>query len=464
MNSKNRPNILWIMTDEQRTDSLSCYGSRWGRSPNIDKIASSGVRFTHCTTQSPSCGTANAAIFTGRYVHACMGPGGRGHGIHPQEIPLTWLFKEAGYQVTSLGHCDYPERNRFPFEIYDDGPSYGASAATSNSLIKPYNPRDYDVVALPNHDVAPEPLAGLIVGGRHPLPKEEAEPGLLAKRCEEFLANEVEPPFLLRVSTIAPHTPVLAAEPFYGTTDPAAIDLSIGTEAEAKTKPQFESHNLWRLWCFNKLSMGELRQARANYYDLCLQVDDAIGMILDSLRRHGHDKDTIIAFNSDHGTLLGEHGIGQKRNFYDPVIQVGLIISWPDHLPEGEVVTDPVELLDFLPTMLNLSGLEVPANVHGRNLVAQMLGQSRVPNRPTFSELDSSGVEAYGPCTSHRAMVRDRRWKMSYSLYDAGYGEDGSLYDLEEDPKELHNLYSQTDCKPVIHDLKEKIAAWQKME
>ena len=315
------------------------------------------------------------------------------------------------------------------------------------------------MVAIPNHDFAPEGLKGVIIGGRHPWPKEEAEPGLLARRCDTFLENEVEPPFLLRASFNAPHTPVLASRPFYGMTDPAAIDLPVGTAEEMMGKPQFERRNLWRQWCLHKLPRAKLMQARANYYDLCLQVDDAIGIILDSLRRHGHDQNTIVAFNCDHGNLLGEHGLGQKRNFYDPVVQIPLIISWPNRLPRGQVVTDPVELLDLIPTMLRLAELEIPSNVHGRDLGPQMLGAVSVPDRPTFSEVDSTG--AYGPGGSHRAMVRHGRWKLAYSLTGAGYGEDGSLYDLDADPNELHNLHSRPECAKVVATLKRRIATWQ---
>lgn len=460
---KMTPNILWIMTDEQRMDSLGCYGSPWGRSPNVDSIAARGVRFTSCTTQSAVCVPANAALFTGRYAHACNGLLASLSTALPGEVPLTRLFKDSGYQMANIGKCDYPDVASLGFDVYDSGPGYGASAATPNSLAAPYNPSDYDVVAVPNHDFAPQSsvTAGLIVGGRYPLPKEEAEPGLVARRCEDFFARQARPPFFVRVSIIAPHSPVLACSPFYGMTDPSAIDLPVGTEAEMRTKPQFEQHNLGRLWCFHKLSSDQLTKARTSYYDLCIQVDDAIGMILGSLRRHGLDDNTIIVLNCDHGTLLGEHGLGEKRNFYDPVVQVPLIISWPGHLPDGRVVTDPVELFDLLPTILSLIGLEAPPNVQGCDLAPQMLGESSVPDRPTFCEVDSSNAKDYGACTSHRAMVRHGRWKMSCSLYDAGYGEDGDLYDLDNDPQELHNLFGHPDYQAVVADLRNTIAAWQ---
>jgi len=449
------------MTDEHRTDSLGCYGSQWCRSPNIDTIAAGGVTFSSCTTQSAVCVPANAALFTGRYAHACKALRAPVGPPLPGETSLMHAFKDAGYQTANLGKCDYPDRAGMGFDIFDHDPGYGASAATPSSLNAPYALEDYDVVAFPNHDFAPKGLQGVIIGGRFPLPKEQAEPGLIARRCEDYFANEARPPFFLRASFTAPHTPVLASPPFYGMTDPTIIDLPIGTKEEMKTQPQFEQHNLGRIWCFHKLSKEQVLKARASYYDLCIQVDDAVGTILRSLQKHGLDDNTIIAFNADHGNLLGEHGLGQKRNFYEPVVQVPFIISRPGHLPEGKILADPIELFDLLPTMLDLAGMEIPSNVQGQVLVPQMLGESSVPDRPTFCEVDTSSVPAYGPCTSHRVMIRRGQWKLSYSLYDAGYGEDGALYDLDNDPGELHNLFGSADHKAVITDLKQQIATWQ---
>ena len=111
--------------------------------------------------------------------------------------------------------------------------------------------------------------------------------------------------------------------------------------------------------------------------------------------------------------------------------------------------------------MLGLANIEIPSNVQGQDLALQMLGERNVPERPTFCEVDTSFAPAYGPCTSHRAMIRCEPWKLSYSLHDAGYGEDGALYNLNDDPGELHNFFSSTDHKAIITDLKNQIAAWQ---
>ena len=199
-------------------------------------------------------------------------------------------------------------------------------------------------------------------------------------------------------------------------------------------------------------------RARANYYDLCLQVDDAVGQILGALQECGLDDNTIVVFNCDHGNLLGEHGLGQKRNFYDPVLQVPFIFSWPGHLPEGRISTDPTQLHDLLPTLMSLAGIDIPPNVQAQDLAPQLRGKRRVPDRPTFSE-----VQTYDPCGSHRAVIRHGRWKLGYSLHDAGLGDDGSLYDLHNDPGEMHNLFAHRDCGEIVAELRKQISQWQAM-
>jgi len=469
-----RPNILWILTDEHRTDSMGCYGSAWGRSPNIDGIAAQGVRFEHCTVQSPVCIASRTSQITGLYPHTT---GVLTNHFPPSRNaePLTWVFRDAGCQVANVGKIHYGDRSRSPFEIRYPSPGHGGAASTPFALKEGYDPEDYDVVFAPCKWATRTAREmswpdRLIVGGRYPLPKEEAEPGEMALKAAEFLANEAKPPFFLRVSIIAPHTPVLASDPFYGSTAPDQIRLPLPTQEELAAMPKDESRRLRAEVGFSQLSPAQIAQARANYYDLCAQVDDAVGVVLDALHENGYADNTIIAFNSDHGVLLGEHGLGQKTTFYDPIVRVAWIVSYPERLPTRRVVTDPVELADFMPTLLSLAGLDIPKHVHGTDLVPQMLGEVSIPNRPVFSEIDQS-QQALGEWDdgrlaelrgrTHRAMVRLGKWKMWYSLRDGGYGEDGALFDLESDPFEIRNLYNCPDFVDVVAELKSLLAQWQ---
>ena len=202
---------------------------------------------------------------------------------------------------------------------------------------------------------------------------------------------------------------------------------------------------------------------RGNFYDLCAEIDHVIGSVLDALDRCGFSDNTVIAFNSDHGTLLGEHGLRQNRMLYGPVVRVPFILSAPGMLPGGRAVSDPVELVDFFPTLMALAGIPVPENVQGRNLGPQIEGEVEIPGRPTFSEIDYSRAvpEAIRRHGNHRVMIRHSRWELVCSLDDAGFGEDGALFGLEAAPHELKNLYHDHGHRDLVEGLKVRIAKWR---
>lgn len=326
-----------------------------------------------------------------------------------------------------------------------------------------FDPKESEVVTIPFCG-----KGDLIVGGHYPLPEQQAEPALLASRCEKFFKEEVKEPFFLRVSIIVPHTPVLASLPFYGTTERQKIRVPDGSEDELHSKPLYEQNCLPKYHPFHIFSDEELTRARGTYYDLCFQVDEAIRSIINSLTEHGYGENIVIVFTADYGTLLGEHGLGQKCTFYEPVIRVPLIISFAEWLPRSAIVEDPIQLIDLMPTVLRLCGIELPkkiaGRIHGRDLTPQMLGETGLPDRPVYSELDHSRSQypVRRPYGSHRAMIRTRRWKLAFSLCDADYGEDGELYDLQRDPYEMRNFYRRPEYKGVVEELKQSILDWQR--
>ena len=457
-----QPNIVWIMTDHQRTDSLSCYGSTWCSTPNIDRLAGQGVRFAQCTSQSPVCVPSRTAQLTGRYAHAC-GVLENQVAVAPRGEWLTDSFRDAGYQVVNFGklHCaGHKQRNPFPW--HEHGPGPGAAGATMSDLGEGYDASEHDIVTI---SVSAPSFDRLMVGGRFPLPPEQNEPELLARRLDRFLHEEARPPFLVRVSISAPHTPILPASGYYGRTDPSLIDVPLPSETLGARIPRYEAEVIRSHQGYGELSEEQVAQARANYYDLCTEIDDVVGSIVDSVVSHGHGDTTIITLNSDHGTLLGEFGLAQNRTLFDPVVQVPFIMTTPALLPAGRVVDDPVELIDLFPTLMGLAGMDVPHSVQGRNLIPQIMGEAAHPDRPTFSEIDYAQAlpKAVRERGSHRVMVRHRNWKMFCSLNDGGYGEDGALYDLGEDPHELRNLFDAPDRQDAIADLKCLIERWQRM-
>jgi arylsulfatase A-like enzyme len=187
-----------------------------------------------------------------------------------------------------------------------------------------------------------------------------------------------------------------------------------------------------------------------------------VGRILAKLDALGLRENTIIAINSDHGLQLGEHGLHKKRNFYDQTICSPLVIAAPGRIAPGTVVEDPVEMIDFLPTLLELSGMAVPEGIRGQSLVPLMKGEGTARNA-TFSEIDFSG-EMYDELrvnSGRRVMIRTREWKLIEFRDPRVKDRDGALYDLKADPGETVNLFASAAHQEVVATLEARLTAWE---
>jgi arylsulfatase A-like enzyme len=458
-----RPNVLWITTDHQRTDALGCYGSPWGVSPHIDALADQGVRFAQCTSQSPSCSPSRASFWVGKYPNR-LEPWAynKDKESHHPSVPFVRRFRDAGYQTVQLGKLDHIEFAK-EFDICEHGPGPGAALGPFASMPEGKDEADYDILRVPRVNLA--------VGGKNPLPPDQSICGIMAERAERFFEQKAKAPFFMRWSIDCPHMPFLPLPEFFGTVDRDKIDLPYPTEAELATKPQREARHIRRFYNFDRLTHAELDYCRACYYDLCAELDAAIGRVLASLKAHGLDDNTIVCLHTDHGTTLGEHGVGTIRTFYEPVIQIPFIWSWPGHLPPHTAIDDPVELIDIAPTLLDLAGLDVPEELEGRSLVEQMHGRASDPHRPTFSEYNTALAPIGGadwipkeatwePEHDRRVMVRHDGWKLDCNYGPSDYGDDGALYDLRADPDELDNLFDKPEHQSKVDQLKQIVQAW----
>ena len=458
-----KPNVLWITTDHHRTDALGCYGSPWGKSPHIDALAQGGVRFAQCTSQSPSCSPSRASFWLGKYPHQ-LEPWSYNKGACPADAPAPVVrhFKQAGYRTTQLGKCDHKDVAD-EFDVNEYGVGAGAALTPFGKLPEGVTEEDCGMLKVPR--------IGLAVGGKNPLPPENTICGIMAARAEKFLEEEATEPFFMRLSIDCPHMPFTPLPQYHGMIDRDKIDLPFPTEEEMASKPQREIKHIRRFYNFDRLTHEQLRYARGCFYDLCVELDAAIGRVLDAVKRHGLWDNTIVLLHTDHATTLGEHGLGTIRTFYEPVIQVPFIWSWPGHLPEQTAIEDPVELVDIGPTLLDLAGLDIPADLEGRSLVPQMHGQVSDPHRPTFSEYNTAISPIGGadwipkegrwfPKHDRRVMVRQDGWKLDCNYGESDYGEDGALYDLKADPQELVNLFDRPEHRPKIDQLKQVVQQW----
>jgi len=448
---KKLPNVLWIMTDDQRPDSLGCYGAGWARTPNIDRIAERGVLFEHAVAQCPVCMPSRTSILTGKYCHT-LGILENVRRRVPESVrPLTAPFIERGYQTVNIGKLHYAGKR--PFSIARPSPGYGGRAATPFALKAGYDPKKYGVVNLPT------PL-NVIIAGRYPLPEEKTEPAMCVEKAIDFLQSEAKEPFLLKVSIIAPHTPVLPPRPYDTLIDPSSVRLPLPSKEELEGKSRYEREVLREFQGNSTLTPEQIATARAHYYGFVAMVDHHIGRLLAAVKKRGLMSNTIVAFASDQGVELGEHGIFMKRNFYEQTVKTPLILSWPGRLPEGKRVASPVEMVDFLPTLLELAGLSFEGETAGKSLAKLAQGQRKAFREATFSEIDY-GVSQWPSLRDgggRRVMVRTQRWKMCCFVNQAN--RDGDLYDLKADPGETKNLFLDKNYSPVISKLSRLLSEW----
>lgn len=440
------------MSDEQRPDSLGCYGSPWARTPVIDELARGGALFQEAYTPSPVCVPARSCLLTGRY--------GSGLGVLHNEQRLardtaflTWAFAAAGYRTASFGKKHYFVEGRQAFDVERGRATDSVVDATRYAAA--YDMRDYDVVRYPG----PQPW---ILGGRFPEAAERTAEAVNAGLALEWLAS-LGPAdrFFLRVSFNAPHTPVVVPGPFAGAMDPASIRLPFCSPDEFRAMPPYLREALGSYQGSARLSREQLMQARRYYYERVAFLDAQVGRLLDGLRRRGRLENTIVAFVSDHGTHLGDHGLLQKQTFYEQVATVPYLFRYPGGIRPGSRFRTPVSTLTLLATLIELAGLPAPESVEAPSLAANLRGGVEPAAAPVFSEI-KLGYRGYRD-DDRLVMIRSGRHKMFLFQDPSGPErfrgrEEGSLFDLATDPAEERDLFRNR--RALAAGMQEQIRAW----
>lgn len=429
MQQKRRPNILWLMTDEQRTDSLGCYGSPWAHTPNLDRLASQGTLFQNAVTPSPVCVSARTSMLTGLYP--CQT--GVWHNALELRQPMPNLmqpFHEAGYRTASFGKHHYVGL----------GTAFSVEAGKTLSqqvhyfgYDAQYDESQYDVVKYPGDRY------NWVFGGRFP---EDASQRAEAQVIDQALGWLDEQhlsadPFFLRISFNGPHTPVVPPEPFHSIIDPSKIHLPQAADGAPEQRPSWLTE-LGQAADASLLSSEQIQKMRRYYYGEVAFLDAQFGRLIDWMETQGLLEDTIIVYVSDHGTHLGDYGLVQKQTFYDPVVNVPFLFWYPSEIMGGMEITSPVGVQAMLPTLLQFAGFESPGGHHSPSLAGALISGQEPPVKPVFSELT---LESFKPYVQHRGrlvMVRLGDWKLSVCLDPEVH--DHALHNLAEDPFERSNL------------------------
>ena len=473
--SKRRPNILFIMTDQHRWDCIGANGNRLIHTPNLDRLAASGANFTHAFVQSPVCVPSRVSFFTGRYPHAHRNRVNY-TPLDRSEVLMQARLKDAGYVTASVGKLHYypptvleAKRTGFDFvELHD-----GVSSLDRFSAYAQWRGQN-DPQAGRFHYRA---LAKQIEPGQNPFRAAIADEfsdttwvGARTRHALKRLAAS-DKPFFLFSSFWKPHSPHEVCVPFDRMYDDVRIPLPRRqTLDDVRQLPVPLQKLILRGTPSYDMDREQLEWIYRSYYGAISHVDREIGLILDTLKEVGGEKNTIVVFTSDHGDQLLEHGLMGKNCFFESSVRVPLIVRLPDRIKPAHY-HDLVEAVDLLPTLFELAGLPEPYESQGRSLVPLVGNTERsyVPREAVFCEnvipevitggrLDfffEKGEGIKGVRHPDAKMVRTSRWKFNY--YPEGYAE---LYDLDNDPHETRNLHGQAQFREIERQMKDRLLHW----
>lgn len=437
------PNIVWICTDQQRYDTIAALGHPITHTPNLDKLVAQGVTFTHAFAQSTVCTPSRASFMTSRYPHL-TGARDNGFDIRENEIPVSKIFANNGYHCgligklhlsSCLGHVEKRIDDGYAEFLWSHGPwTHGKD----NAYLQWLNSKGYqwkDVYHPPKEKYA---YAGV--------PAALHQTTWCFEQGMEFIDRNKHRPWFLSINVFAPHHPFDPSEEYLKRYDPAKVPDPLYQPGELDNKPpnQKVDHNGaygGLLLGFSKMTPDERRQVTAAYYAMIEQIDDQIGHFMEKLEETGLKENTIVVFTSDHGEMLGNHGIYLKGHYpYDDLIHVPLIISWPGHFEAGLRSDALVELIDIAPTLLEAIDKPVPDRMQGRSLFQICTSKTDPHAHRDYIFTERYGGAATDKPPTYFSMIRDRRYKIS--VYHGH--ELGELYDLEYDPDEFTNLWSDS--------------------
>lgn len=443
------PNILWICTDQQRWDTLGCYGNPLVHTPNLDRLAAEGARFEHAYCQSPVCTPSRTSFLTGRYPRT-TGCWQNGQNIPEREVLVTKIMADHGYRCGLAGKlhlsacnpkvCPEMERrvddgyadfhwSHHPMPGWGDHNEYWAWLTAQGSRF----------------DTPDRPDSKWVKVG---MPEELHQTKWCTDKALDFIdarAVAEDEPWLFSINYFDPHHP-FDPPPEYLERYLSKLDeipLPNYRPGELADKPAYQQADHDKDFgpeegqSYDEMTDRDHRLVKASYLAMCDLIDTQVGRLLDGLERRGMRDNTLIVFMSDHGEMLGDHGMYLKGPyFYEGAVRVPLMVHYPKAIAP-QVISDLVELTDIAPTLLDACGIPAEKRMQGQTLWGQLTASvAPTPREDVYCEYYNAmpRPDWTPPCLT---MVRDQRHKL---VVDHG-SDAGELYDLQEDPAETRNLW-----------------------
>ena len=457
------PNIILIITDQQRADTIAALGADWMHTPHLDRLAREGTAFTKCFVTSPVCVASRASLFTGKYPHST-------HvftNFEPWEPTWVKSLAAQGYHCASIGKMhinpydaaggfhqrfvvenkDRPlfleERDRAFYDEWD-------KALHVRGLTKPSRFNRY-ASDPEGYKSALGAFAWHLDADMHP----DNFVGNTA--CWWIEDRKCADPLFLQIGFPGPHPPYDPLPEWLDRYAEADIPVPEVSDAELQRQPRAQKmlrENMTRLnfdsvnWRTD-VTREDLLRLRRHYAANVSMIDMQVGRIMAALDARGYLDNAIVIFTSDHADALGDHGHIQKWTMYDSVLHVPLLIWSKGRIPGGRVNDDLVQLIDIAPTILEAANLSIPPDFEARSLWGAIDSRpGYVPRDTVYSEVARDHVQTGAEFI---VMRRCRDWKIVVYLDD----EEGEIYDLRSDPGESNNLWHD----PGVRDRRDQLVA-----
>ena len=444
--------VVWITTDHMRYDCIAAHGNPAMHTPNLDRLVNEGVSFEHCYVQNPLCMPSRASFMTGLYPQQ-TGVTANGHCLRPDFKPtVATTFSAGGFQTVQIGKLHFQPhedndldprpRHDYGFDIFWPSEEPGPYEDAYMTWLRTEHPEWVETFRVPR-SISPrrtEEREGRVLDA----PWLGSHTGWIAETMSRFLhpgalARCRRPRQFVHLGFYAPHPPLNPTREMFEPYENADIPEPIWQEDEWADKPEPLAGMLQSMTNWDS---PQFLKYRRHFYAMVTGVDMAVGRLLEQLGAQGMLEDTLIVFSSDHGDHCGDHRMITKDiSYYDALVRMPCVLFWPGGLgTEGRRVGELVEMVDLLPTLLELAGCPVPEVMVGRSYADALRTRQPIPGREDVLAYHEPG----------NAMLRTKTHK--YIRYGSGAEV---LYDLTERPMEVRNR--TRDDPAILAEMRERM-------
>jgi iduronate 2-sulfatase len=442
---KEKFNVLFIISDDLTTTAISGYENQACHTPNMDRLAAEGTRFTRAYCQFPVCGPSRASLLFGYYPHASTTFGyvsGR-ENVGPDRKSWPQLFKESGYHTARVGKIFHMGSQDFidGTDGRDDKSSWNETFNSAGAEWQ--TPGKAELVQNNPYGLIERKRGNLLQIVQAEGSDLEMVDAQTAKKAIELIGRHKDTPFFLAVGFFRPHVPFVAPQRYF---EAYPHDQMILPPQVANDWDDIPEQGINYVNSVNgQMTVAQEKKAVAAYYASTSFLDDQLGKVLQALRDQGLEDKTIVIFTSDHGFHLGEHRFWMKVSLKEESARVPLIIKVPGKKPA--VCHSFAELLDLYPTVAELAGLTPSPHIQGKSL-AGLFDDPRKEVRPYAFSVSSSRDK-------FSFLIRSKKW--AYIQYNEDGSGGSELFDMEHDSKQFNNLAFNPKYQSTVNYFREEL-------